>query len=170
MFENGNAAVEALHETIGRHKVPIRVLRAGDLLDVGDDCTAKVLHPPHSGILGSDNANSLVLAVEYRGRRIMLPGDLQSPGLDNLLAKAPWRCDVLMAPHHGARQNNTPALAAWCRPRWVVFSDDARRPLPDVDATYRAVGGLPLHTHLCGAVRVRIGPDGIDVSQFVKSE
>ena len=31
--------------------------------------------------LASDNANSIVLLVEFQGRRILLPGDLESPGL-----------------------------------------------------------------------------------------
>ena len=114
---------------------------------VGDDCLVEVLHPPRRGILGSDNANSLVLAVEYRGRRIVLPGDLESPGLDDMLAEEPRRCDVLMAPHHGSRKSNSPGLAAWCKPRWVVFSGDGRWNLPEIDATYEAVGGQTLHTH-----------------------
>ena len=122
----------------------------------GDDCLVEVLHPPRHGILGSDNANSLVLAVEYRGRRILLPGDLESPGLDDMLAEEPRPCEVLMAPHHGSRKSNSPALAAWCKPRWVVFSGDGRWNLPEIDATYRAVGGQTLHTHNCGAIRVRI--------------
>ena len=45
-----------------------------------------------------DNANSLVLAVEYRGRRIVLPGDLESPGLDDMLAEEPRPCEVLDGP------------------------------------------------------------------------
>ena len=54
------------------------------------------------------------LSVEYRGRRILLPGDLEPPGLDDVLAEEPRPCDVLMAPHHGSRQSNSPELAAWC--------------------------------------------------------
>ena len=113
-----------------------------------------MLHPPRRGILGSDNANSLVLAVEYRGRRIVLPGDLESPGLDDMLAEEPRRCEVLMAPHHGSRKSNSPGLAAWCRPRWVVFSGDGRWNLPEINADLSG-GRRPnaAHVHLRGDSR-----------------
>ncbi len=94
--------------------------------------------------------------------------DLESPGLDDMLAEEPQRCEVLMAPHHGSRKSNSPALAAWCRPRWVVFSGDGRWNLPAINETYRAVGSQTLHTHTCGAIRVQIGEDGVKVSQFAK--
>ena len=97
-----------------------------------------------------------MLAVEGFGRRILLPGDLESPGLDDVLAEEPMRCDVLMAPHHGSRKSNSPELAAWCRPRWVVFSGDGRWNVPEIDATYRAVGSQVLHTYQSGAIQVRI--------------
>ena len=95
---------------------------------------------------------------------------MESPGLNDMLAEEPRRCDVLMAPHHGSRKSNSPELAAWCKPRWVVFSGDGRWNLPDVDATYQAVGGRTLHTYNGGAIRVQIGPEGMRVSQFVNPE
>ena len=49
-----------------------------------------MLHPPRKGVLGSDNANSIVLAIEFQGRRLLLTGDLESPGLDDVLAEEPY--------------------------------------------------------------------------------
>ena len=48
------------------------------------------------GVIGSDNANSIVLLVEHAGRKIILPGDLESPGLEDLLAELPIDCDVVI--------------------------------------------------------------------------
>ena len=117
-------------------------------------------------IPGNDNANSVVLAVEYYGHRIILPGDLESPGLDNLLARQPMHCDVLLAPHHGSQQSNSPGLAAWSRPTWVVLSGDGRWTIPEIDATYQAVGSQTLHTFLTGAVEVTIDKSGTTVETF----
>ena len=128
----------------------------------------EVLHPPQSGIPGNDNANSIVLMVEYCGHRIILPGDLESPGLDRLLAEQPVHCDVLLAPHHGSRQSNSPGLAAWTRPAWVVLSGDGRWSLPEIDATYQAVGGQTIHTFLAGAVEVTIDKNGTKVETFLE--
>lgn len=150
--------LRALHEAIARSRVPLREIAAGDRLRAGADCLLEVLHPPRRGVLGSDNANSIVLAVEYLGRRLLLPADLDSPGMEDVTAEEPWTCDVLLAPHHGSWQSNQARLAAWSRPRWVVVSGDRRvAPQTALDA-YRALGSRVLHTGTDGAVRVEIGP------------
>jgi competence protein ComEC len=172
MFEKDNAAVLALHQAIKRHKVPVREIWAGNRLRVGDDCVAEALYPPRLAIFDpkNTNKNSLVLLLEYKGRRILLPGDLESPGMDDMLTEEPRRCDVLMAPHHGSRQSNSPGLAAWCKPRWVVFSGSVRWSSPEVDLTYQAVGACPLHTHLSGAIRTQLGKAGAKITPFLKHD
>ncbi len=170
MFEKQNQAVVALRQAIDRHGIAVGEVRSGDRLRVGKGCAIEVLHPPRFGVIGSDNANSVVLAVDYRGREILLPGDLESPGLDDLLAEEPRRCDVLLAPHHGSRQSNSPALAAWCRPGWVVISGDGRWSLPETETPYRAVGARVLHTYDSGAIAVRITAEGVQVSPFMESK
>jgi competence protein ComEC len=167
MFEKESMGLTALKSALQKAHVPVREIRAGDRLEGGADCRLEVLHPPENGIPGYDNANSVVLMVEYSGRRIILPGDLESPGLDRLLARQPLHCDVLLAPHHGSRQSNSPGLAAWTRPAWVVFSGDGQWTLPEIDATYQAVGGHTLHTFLNGAVEVTIDKNGTTVETFL---
>jgi competence protein ComEC len=169
MFEKDNQAVAVLRGAIDRHGVPVREVRAGDRLRAGDRCRVEVLHPPRYGVIGSDNANSLVLAVNCLGREILLPGDLESPGLDDVLAEEPRRCEVLLAPHHGSRKSNSPGLAKWCTPHWVVFSGDGRWSLAETEAPYRAVGSQVLHTFDGGAIQVRIGTEGVYVSSFLQS-
>jgi competence protein ComEC len=168
MFAKENPAVAALRLAIDGHGVPVRELLAGDRLQLSGNCSAAVLHPQRNVALVPGNANSLVLAVEYRGRRIVLPGDLESPGLDDMLKEKPRPCEVLMAPHHGSRKSNSPGLAEWCKPHWVVFSGDGRWNLKEIDSTYRAVGSRTLHTYNCGAIQVRIDGDGVKVKQFVE--
>ena len=87
--------------------MPLRETWSGDRLSTGVT-QIEVLHPPRRGVLGSDNANSIVLAVEYQGRRVLLTGDLESPGLDDLLAEEPLDCDVVLAPHHGSGFSDPP--------------------------------------------------------------
>ena len=86
---------QVLRDAILAAGVPIREIWAGDKLQVGPEVTMNVLHPPRNGVIGSDNANSITLAAEYRGRRVLLPGDLESPGLDDVIAELPYDCDVL---------------------------------------------------------------------------
>jgi competence protein ComEC len=159
-------AVAALEDCVERAGVPIREISAGDRLSGGDGCRIEVLHPPQKGVPGSDNANSLVLAVEYLGKRLLLPGDLEPPGLNDVLAEEPCHCDVLLAPHHGSLGGNPPGLAAWASANWVVVSGGHRWNASRNTAAYRDAGAEILHTAQTGAIDVQIDAAGLSVKTF----
>ena len=115
-----------------------------------------VLHPPESGVAGSDNANSIVLLVEFDGRRILLPGDLESPGLEDLLDEPQLDCDVIMAPHHGSTRSNPVGFAKWSSPEYVVISGGLGRDATPVKTAYELAGGRVYHTAEVGLVQVSI--------------
>ncbi len=167
MFEKDNGAVAALRCAIDEHAVPVREVQAGDRIWAADGCTIEVLHPPRQSIFGSENANSLVLSVDYLDREILLTGDVESTGLNKLLSEKPRHASVLLAPHHGSRKSNSPELAHWCTPEYVVFSGDGRWSIAETEATYRAVGGTVFHTYSGGAIHVQIDAAGVRVSQFI---
>jgi competence protein ComEC len=159
-FHHPNAAggVKLLHEAIARAGVPIREIWSGDRLKIGSEVSARVFHPPRQGVVGSDNANSVTLAVEYAGRRILLPGDLESPGLEDVMAEEPYNCDILLAPHHGSRRSDPPGFAAWSTPNWVVISgggDDVET----VRRTYTRAGANVLATNDTGTIGFRIAAE-----------
>jgi competence protein ComEC len=166
MFERNSRATESLKAAIAAAGVPVREIRAGDELRGGPECRIEVLHPPRHGILGTDNANSVVLAVQCGRHRIVLPGDLEGRGMEELLAEQPMPCDVLLVPHHGSQQSNPPGLAAWCTPRWVVISGSRRWDTQPIRAAYQAVGSQVIETIDSGAVRASIGPTGVRLEGF----
>jgi competence protein ComEC len=149
---------DVLRQAIGRAGVPLREVWAGDRLRIGGDLAIDVLHPPRNGVLGNDNANSITLAVEYRGRRVLLPGDLESPGLEDVIAERPYDCDIVLAPHHGSRYSDPPGFAAWSRPEWVVISGGRGDDVAPVVATYEKKGAYVVRTHDAGLVRFTIAP------------
>jgi competence protein ComEC len=157
---SGGPAV--LHQAIDAAGVPIKVIWAGDRLEVGPEVVFSVLHPPQRGIVGTDNANSVTLGVEYRGKKMLLPGDLEKPGLDDLMAELPYDCDVLMAPHHGSRGSDPPGFAAWCTPERVVFSGDSHVPA-DVERTYSQAGAQVFTTGKLGTVEFLLDDGPITV-------
>jgi competence protein ComEC len=163
--EHPSGGPAVLHQAIETAGVPIKVIWAGDRLKAGPDAVLNVLHPPQHGVIGSDNANSVTLGVEYRGKKMLLPGDLEKPGLDDLMAELPYDCDVLMAPHHGSRRSDPPGFAAWCTPEWVVFSGDSHVPT-DVERTYAATGAQVFTTGKVGAVEISLGEAPIKVSTW----
>jgi competence protein ComEC len=168
MFEKEGAGLTALKESIEQAGVQVRELHAGDRLHGGDGCDLTVLHPPPRGILGTSNANSIVLTLEYQDRRILLTGDLEPPGLTDVVAEEPMPCDVLQAPHHGSRQSDPPKMAAWSTPHWLVISSGRKLVNPSSTiAVYRAVGAKPLQTCRSGAIRVHVDRAGIQIAPFL---
>ncbi len=166
MFSKKTGAIGELHEAIEKHGVPIRTLESGEEISFGGRCAVKVLHPSSAGIIAGTNPNSLALAVECEGRRVLLLGDLENPGLAELLKKTPTNCDVLLAPHHGSKASNSPALAAWAKPSWVFLSGDGRWTVPEIDQTYEAVGAKPRHTFLSGALEATLKKDKVTVRGY----
>ena len=161
-------AVNVLHSAIDEHGVPVHEVRAGDRLRAGQGCAVEVLHPPRYGVLGSDNANSIVLAVDYQGREVLLPGDLESPGWTTCWPRSRGIATCCWPRTTAAARAIVPELAKWCTPACVVISGDGRWNLPEIDATYQAVGSRVLHTFDDGAIQVRINrPMEFSVSPFV---
>jgi competence protein ComEC len=116
------------------------------------------MHPPQRGVVGDDNANSVTVGVEYAGRRILLPGDLESPGLDDVMAEEPFHCDVLLAPHHGSRRSEPAKFAAWCTPNWVAMTSAANDEIQTAADAYQQLGAKILTTHQLGTIRFDIHP------------
>ncbi len=126
--------VEVLFDAIDRAGVPIRTMARGDRLATGD-VTVEVLHPSEAGVqytaTGSiDNSNSIVLAVEYQGKRVLLTGDLEGAGLAEVVGQPPFDCDVLLAPHHGSVNSRPADFAAWSCPEWTIVGSGISEPLP----------------------------------------
>lgn len=170
MFERPIAALNELKTGIEEAAVPMRVLTGGDEVQLDPEVRIAVLHPPRRGVIGSDNANSIVLAVEYAGRRLLLPGDLETPGLDDLLAEDPLDTDVAMAPHHGSTRSNPAGFTAWSTPEFVVISG-ARDPdnpeqLREVRRALGSLGGQVHHTADFGAVRFFIEKEKVRVETY----
>ncbi|MCC7474807.1 MAG: ComEC/Rec2 family competence protein [Pirellulales bacterium] len=152
--------VHVLREAIDRAGVRVHEIWSGNRLQVAEDLRIEVLHPPRRGVIGSDNANSITLAVETAGRRLLLPGDLESPGLQEVTAEMPYHCDILLAPHHGSSRSDPPGFAAWCTPNWVVLSSGWNDDTDRVTVTYQRAGAVVLSTSQFGAIRFSIRSDG----------
>jgi competence protein ComEC len=159
-----------LREVLQRSGVPLREIWMNDRLRTDDPNVAiTVLHPPREGVFGRDNANSLFLAVEFAGKRILLPGDLESPGIDLVMADPPLDCDILLAPHHGSEQSDPPGFAAWCTPEWVVMS--GRRPDRTMLAhrSYQQAGAVVEHTALVGAITCVLASNREDIFTYCET-
>jgi competence protein ComEC len=156
-----------LRDVLQESGVPLREIWMGDRLRTDDqNVTIEVLHPPREGVLGRDNANSLLLAVEYAGKRILLPGDLESPGIEMVMADPPTDCHILLAPHHGSALSDPPGFAAWSTPEWVVMSGERPDRTMLTHDTYKRAGASVRHTAMSGAVSCVISRVGARINEF----
>lgn len=155
----GQPSVQALCEQLAERKVPIRLAWAGDSIQLDPDVSLRFLHPRVRRSFRDDNANSLVLAIEYAGRVILLTGDLEKDGLQSLLREPPVDADVLLAPHHGSPAANPRELAEWAQPEWVIVSGGRRDSAEKLHPVYGTAVRV-LSTHDSGAVTFEVTQDG----------
>ena len=140
-------------------RVEIRLLAAGQNLSLDPQVTVRVLHPAPDFHSAQDNPNSIVLCVEYSGRRIVLTGDLEREGLTRLVRTPHLDTDVLLAPHHGSLKANSTDLARWATPEWVIASSSDRAVEERLAARYGPETQV-LSTSNHGAIRCRITSEG----------
>jgi competence protein ComEC len=131
------------------------------------------------------NNDSVVLLVEYGGKRLLLTGDVEVKAGEALVAKycphGPATCpaldvDVLKVPHHGSADFDTDFYTA-TRPTWAVVSagyhleDSHRLPRADSLDALQSLGVKVLSTSADGEepVRLRVSPAG-DISWDMPSK
>ncbi len=139
--------------------VPIRLVAAGDELRIHPDLSARILHPPDRPPGDDDNANSIVLELEFAGRSLLLPGDLEGSGQEEVFANAPRSgFDLVAAPHHGGLKANTPRFADWASPRTVIVSCSDRVNATALEQLY--AGSKLYLTSRSGTLMIAIESDG----------
>jgi competence protein ComEC len=168
MFEEDTPALRVLQYSFKQSGAKLGELFAGDRLRVDDAVKLEVLHPPASGVAGSDNANSIVLLIEYGGKRILLTGDLESPGLDALMNEPRLDTDLVLAPHHGSSRSDPPGFAGWSLPNYVVVSSGRGDDAAVVKEAYEARSAIVMNTADCGAVTAVLSDGNLHVEPFLQ--
>lgn len=121
------------------------------------------------GITGKgpmENDRSLVLRISHHGSSMILPADLETKGQQALLAsKFPLDCDILAAPHHGAKSSlHKPFLEA-ASPKAVLISAGGRPGLPSEEFIQGAkdVGAKVYSTHTSGILHAILDKRGATI-------
>jgi len=137
-------------------RVPWSLAHAGDTLLDGP--RARLSVEAVGGDALSENDTSVVLVFESAGRRALLPADREERGLRGLLAAGLPRCEIVVAPHHGARCEEAFPFGRAVRPRLLLVS--AARGFPDPATLERYGAKDVLATFEEGAIAVRLPAEG----------
>lgn len=78
------------------------------------------------------NRHSLMLRLEYQGRKILLPGDTNCAGYSGISPDA-LRADIFKVGHHGQRDGADAALLERIRPEWVICCASSDRRYQSAD-------------------------------------
>jgi competence protein ComEC len=86
--------------------------------------TISILHPGKAYHGSSDNDNSLVVKLDYKGFSTLLAGDISSAVEAYLVENVPSRldADLLKCPHHGSRFSSSTAFIKAVSPRQVCIT------------------------------------------------
>lgn len=135
-----------------------------------DGVTFRILHPPPLYPY-LKNDSSCVLRIEVGGKVALLPGDISRTVEARLLKEQAFAlpADLLVVPHHGSSGSSSTAFVAAVRPQHAVFTvgRDNRFHLPREDAVarYREQGSALYDSAGSGALRFRLGPDGVQLQE-----
>jgi len=143
-----------------------------------DQVTFEMLSPQADTLTrasGGDNDRSCVLRVESAHGVVLLPADIERRAEQNLVdtVKSRLAADVLVAPHHGSKTSSSERFVSAVGAKLVVFpvgyANRYGHPHPTVAERYRETGAVQMRTDQTGAVIVKFGPHGMDVSAWRNS-
>ena len=159
-FDKSSDAIDELLKSIEMATVRITRIESGyEFANMGN-ARISVLHPRARRVGNSDNANSVVLRIQYAGRNILLPGDVEGEGLDMLLSQPTPPCSVVMAPHHGSMNSEPTRFVDWSEPNVVVISGRRRHATSEEMKHFRSRESDVYHTAIHGAVTIAWAPGG----------
>jgi competence protein ComEC len=160
----------ALVQALQARGVAVTCLGAGDRLAGTGPAEVRAIWPrgPPSQTKAL-NDGSLVVAVDYGGRRLLLTGDLMPAGMAALAAAEPsLRADAMLWPHHGHDPAAVGDFVARTGARVLVVSA-ARPRISEVEPPWLKGQGAAAcyRTGESGAITLDLGPAGLRVATFL---
>ena len=160
-----------IHELIARKGIDYHRVAAGDSLVGLGGVGGLILHPTTTFVTEDGNSpyglnnGSVVLRLEYGGRRLLFTGDIEA---ETEPAMQAWgqrlRAEVLKAAHHGSRTSSGRRFLDAVDPNLAILSVGAfnrfGHPAPEILARLTERGTRIYRTDGCGAILLTIRADG----------
>ena len=127
VFDNGRGQLshsyQEFKEILSDRGLPLKTLKEGDDISLGEGTLAEVLSPQAGGGLDGNNT-SLVLRVTYGHFKMIVTGDIENLAEENLCAHygLELKCDFLKVPHHGSKTSSSFSFLRLAQPRVAGIS------------------------------------------------
>lgn len=163
-YLSAEAALATAGDWVGRTGTQVAVTHTGEQFALGE-AVITVLHPPLDNGIDDMNQLSLVLLVEYSGRRLLITGDISGEVEQSLLPLG--HVDVLQVAHHGSGASSCLEFLEDLSPEHALIScgrnNDYGHPHAAVLERLEAVGARIWRTDEQGSIVVRIREGQITV-------
>ena len=111
-------------DVIEEKNIAVDIVGPGDMITVGA-LQMKIYGPQQELVDSTDwNEASLIIHAIYGNRSVLLTGDAEEKGEEDLLEHYGdvIKCDIFSAGHHGSKTSNSPELLNAAKPTYVVIS------------------------------------------------
>lgn len=158
-----SARSTALAELARERGTAVVLAEAGMVGDL-DGIPLRILAPDR-GSATHGNDRSVVVLAGSEPSRLLVPGDLENPGEEALLAsETALRAEALVLTHHGSRHGSSLQFLRRVGPDWALVSAGRGNPFghphPDVVERLEFLGVPLLRTDELGSIRLRSVSDG----------
>lgn len=164
------AALATAGDWVGKTDTPIAITHGGQQYTLGE-AVITVLHPAAGNAIDDMNDLSLVLLVEYGGKRLLLTGDITERVEQELTHIG--QVDVLQVPHHGSYTSSSEEFLQAIAPDVALIScgrnNDYGHPHEVTLSRLEAVGAEIYRTDHLGTLVVTINEGQISVKTENKS-
>jgi competence protein ComEC len=140
IFASSGGSQESLNEKV-------RILKNGDYFEVDERLKIYILWPDEKYQAGSTNNDSLVIKIDFGGKKLLFPGDIESVA-ENML-KGDLKSDILIVPHHGSNTSSGEKFVKETEPDFAVIScgkNSYGMPAEEVVQRYENGGSLIFST------------------------
>ncbi|MBI2446966.1 MAG: hypothetical protein HYV48_00245, partial [Candidatus Omnitrophica bacterium] len=168
------------NDMITKKRLNQRTVREGEEITGYRDVELYLLHPPPEFMTETssyENDNSIVVKVIYKGKGILLCGDIEKAGIRNLLQydEGLLNSTVLKVPHHGSyEEDESDIFFSRVSPRIAVIPEAERNKfnLPSTNTVIRLKesGAKVYQTGINGAVMVEIKDDDYSITCYRKTD
>ncbi|MFH1855670.1 MAG: DNA internalization-related competence protein ComEC/Rec2 [Candidatus Omnitrophota bacterium] len=112
---NDNFLCDEVYAVLYNKKIQRYAISEGEAIRGFEDVEIMVFNPPLEKITGTArdlNNNSVVVKISYKDFSVIFPGDIQAPGLRNLMRyNDNLKADVIKMPHHGLENSAELSMA-----------------------------------------------------------
>lgn len=159
---NNTSTYEKTLDAIEAKSLPVTIPEVGHTFSLGSAlCT--VLSPQAHGYEDDLNDYSLVLMVEYAGRKILFTGDTGREPQREMMDAFDLSCDVYKVAHHGSYENNHADWIEALSPTYAVISCDGvsyEHPHEGTVDNLDASGVITYRTDQVGTVTLTVTSSG----------